>query len=152
MDDRAAAADLRVVFDRRRSSPINRYTLFGGRRRAVRRQSDMSRPLFVDVYSTRLLMALLALFALSLGDAFFTLALMAEGLVAEANPFMAYFLGYGSLPFLAMKLFLTISAVLVFCLFKDFPLTRLGLPAALALYAAVIVYELSIWYGLYPGI
>ncbi|GAB4388959.1 MAG: hypothetical protein Kow0025_11380 [Thermodesulfovibrionales bacterium] len=146
------AGDIREVVDRRRSPRLNRYHLFGGRRRHVRRETDRTRPVFVDLYSTRLFVALLALFVLSLGDAFLTLALMAEGLVIEANPFMAFFLGYGSMTFLAMKLFLTISAVLVFCVFKNFPLTRMGLPAAIVLYASVIVYQLSIWYRYHPGL
>lgn len=143
--------DARLLCDRRKSASINRYTLFGGKRRQIRRRQDRSKPLFVDLYSTRLFAALLLLLFLSLADGFLTLALIGKHLVAEANPVMAFFLGFGITPFMAGKLLLTALALVVFCLLKNVRVVRLGLSSAILVYLIVVAYELKILYDFLPG-
>jgi hypothetical protein len=142
--------EARLPCDRRRSASINRYTFFGGRRRRIRRRDDRGKPLFVDLYSTRFFMALLLLLVLSVADGFLTLALMRADLVSEANPVMAFFLGFGITPFMSVKLLLTGLALFVFCILKNVSVVRFGFSSAIILYLAVVAYELKIWYDFLP--
>jgi hypothetical protein len=132
----------------RRNCPtpiFSRYTIKDGRRKTIRRVKDKKIHLFVDLYSTRLLIAVLFLFSLSCLDAFLTLALINRGTVYEANPVMAYFLGYGIMPFTFTKFAITASAISVLCLFKNVSLTRISVPLAIKIYVAVIIYELYLF-------
>jgi hypothetical protein len=133
----------RIEPDRRKCpTPIfSRFTIMGGKRKTIRRAKDKNKHLFVDLYSTRLMIAVLFLFCLSCLDAFLTLALINKGIVYEANPVMAYFLGYGVVPFTFTKFAITASAIAVLCLFKNVNLTRISVPLAIKLYVAVIIYE-----------
>ena len=66
----------------RRTSPtpiISRYTFFGGKRMTVRRGGDKKKHLFVDIYSARLLIAILLILGLSCVDALLTLSLIKDG-------------------------------------------------------------------------
>jgi hypothetical protein len=131
----------------RRSQPtpmVSRYTFVGGRRRSVRRKEDRKRHMFVDLYSTRLLVAVLALATLSIADALFTLALVKEHVVVEANPVMAYYLSLGDSSFLAVKIFITMLSVTVFCLCKNFRVVRVSLLAVMFLYFSVVLYEVGL--------
>jgi hypothetical protein len=146
MNDRYYINDVessRLDPDRRKCpTPIlSRFTIMGGKRKTIRREKDKKKHLFVDLYSTRLMIAVLLLFCLSCLDAFLTLALINKGIVYEANPVMAYFLGYGILPFAFTKFAITASAIAVLCLFKNVNLTRISMPLAIKLYVAVIIYE-----------
>jgi len=128
----------------RRQTPtpvLSRYSLWGGRRRLVRRSEDKKKHLFVDLYSARLLIAIVLLMCLSSLDAFLTLELIERGKVVEANPIMAYFLNIGIMPFTAIKFVVTAASLLVLCVFKNVPATRISLPLAIKLYMVVIAYE-----------
>ncbi len=128
----------------RRKQPtriISRYTFFGGKRMTVRRTNDKKAHLFVDLYSTRLLAAVILLLLLSSLDAYLTLSLIYKGRVVEANPIMAYFLDYGILPFTFVKIMITSTALIVLCVFKNVNLTRISVPLTIKIYLAVIVYE-----------
>ncbi|NOZ67845.1 MAG: hypothetical protein GXP46_01025 [Deferribacteres bacterium] len=132
----------------RRKSPtpiISRYTFFGGRRRTVRREEDKNRYLFVDIYSTGLLVYVLTLLCLSILDAYLTLVLIEKGKVIEANPVMAGVLGYGIMHFTIVKFVITAAALIILTVLKNLRLTRLSLPFALYLYIAVIVYEIYLY-------
>ena len=135
--------DSRNQSDRRNSpTPVfSRFSVYGGQRKIIRRGYDKGEHLFVDLYSTRLFIAVLALLLLSGFDAYMTLTLIDRGNVYEANPFMAYFLEYGIFHFTAAKLFITISAICILCLFKNVRLTRIGLPIAIKIYVLIIAYE-----------
>ena len=132
----------------RRSTPtpvISRYTLQGGQRKTVRRDYEKGKHLFVDLYSTRLFIAVLVLLLLSCFDAYMTLTLIDRGSVYEANPLMAYFLDYGIMHFTAAKLIMTITAICILCLFKNVRLTRIGLPLAINIYLLIVAYEFYIF-------
>ena len=137
----------RILKDRRRcpTPAISRYTFSGGRRKIIRRASDKQSNIFVDIFSTRLLMAVILLLILSCLDAFLTLALIEKGRVVEANPLMAFFLNSGVLHFSLIKFLITAVALIVLCLFKNVRITRIALPAVINIYLAVIIYEIYLY-------
>jgi hypothetical protein len=135
---------------RRRPTPIfSRYTFFGGRRKRARRKDDRDRHVFVDLYGTPLWILLLAVITLSTMDGYLTLILLSDNLVVEANPIMAFFIGLGSGPFVVAKLLITSVPIIVFCVCKNIPTVRVAMLSALAIYAAVIAYELKIYHACY---
>lgn len=140
-------ADKRDTSDRRmRPTPIlSRYTFMGGRRRTIRRGADRGRHIFVDLYSTRLLLIVVALLLLSCADAFLTITLIYTGIAVEANPLMASALSYGILPFTVIKFSITAFALLVLCVFKNVRITRFTLPLAVKIYVGIIIYELYLF-------
>ncbi len=125
---------------------ISKYTLHGGRRKTIRRETDKKQYLFVDLYSTRLLVIVVAILILSCIDAALTLALIDRGIVREANPFMASVLDYGVLPFTLIKFGLTAFALIILCIFKNAKLARIGIPVAIELYIAVVLYESYLYF------
>jgi len=139
--------DNRNRSDRRKTptSIISRYTVSGGRRKIIRRDYEKGKHFFVDLYSTRLFIAVLTLLLLSGFDAYMTLTLIDQGSVYEANPFMAYFLDYGIFHFTAAKLIITIASICILCLFKNVRLTRIGLPVAINIYILIVAYEFYIF-------
>lgn len=134
-------------YPERRKSPtpiFSRYTFFGGRRKTIR-EEDRKKHIFVDLYSTRLLVAVIFLLCLSCLDAFLTLSLIERGIVVEANPIMAHLLGYGVMPFVIIKFIVTALLITVLTLFKNVKITRFSLPFAIKIYIAVILYELYLF-------
>lgn len=132
----------------RRSCPtplFSRYTLWGGRRKMVRRTHEKRAHLFVDLYSARLLFIVGTIIFLSCTDAYLTLALIERGKVVEANPVMDALLSRGVLPFIVVKFAVTAAALLVLCLFKNARITRISLPLALKVYLCVIAYEIYLY-------
>lgn len=144
----AVPSDQRSLPDRRRGITLKTVAraFYGGRRKAARREEDRGAAQFLDVYRPRLLAALLGLFALSLLDNFFTLALIQQDIVVEANPVMAFFLQFGEAAFTGVKIALTILAVTIFCLFNCLAPARLSLAAVLVAYGGVVLYELHLLY------
>jgi hypothetical protein len=133
----------RELKDRRKHpTPVfSKYTFSGGRRKTVRRARDKKRHFFVDLYSTRLLIAITLLMGLSCMDAYLTLVLIGKGKVVEANPVMAYFLDLGVLPFTAIKFAVTAFSLIILCIFKNIRTTRISLPFAIKIYIIIIAYE-----------
>lgn len=128
----------------RRKGPtpiISRYTFYGGRRKSVRREVEKKTFIYVDLYSTRLLIAVMSLLLLSCLDAYLTLELIGRGHVVEANPIMAFFLDYGPTPFTVVKFVITAVCLIILCLFKNVRVTRICLPFAIKMYLLVIAYE-----------
>ncbi len=139
--------DKRILSDRRACPTpiISRYTFFGGQRKAIRREEDKKKYLFVDLYSTRLLIVVISLLILSCLDAYLTLTLIEKGRVVEANPLMAFFLDYGILPFTIIKFVITALSLTILCLLKNVYTTRICLPIAIKIYLLVIAYELYLF-------
>lgn len=143
VDISTAGRNSRLILDRRKCPTpiISRYTFYGGRRKSIRRKRDKKTIIYVDLYSTRLMMAVLSLLLLSCLDAYLTLELIAKGHVVEANPIMAFFLDYGTTPFTVVKFVITACCLIILCLFKNVKITRICLPFALKMYMIVIAYE-----------
>ncbi|MEW6214764.1 MAG: DUF5658 family protein [Nitrospirota bacterium] len=148
----AEKTDRRIVSDRRkRSTPfISRHTFIGGRRKTVRRKADKKKYIFVDLYSTYLLIILLFLIVLNLCDGYFTLILIKENTVIEANPVMAFYLEYGNVSFVMLKFLINIVSLFIFCLCKNFSIARVSLVFAIIIYLSIVIYELNIIYEFYP--
>ncbi len=142
--------DRKVRSDRRRQpTSISRYTFIGGRRKTIRRETDKKKHIFVDLYSPPLLIMLLSLLVFNYVDTHLTLILINQGIVVEANPFMAFYLEYGVLSFILTKFFITGVSLTILCLFKNVYIARIGLPFSIMMYISVIIYELSIIYRPY---
>lgn len=143
----AIERDNRICADRRGGpTPIfSRYTFWGGQRMTIRRGTDEKKHLFVDLYSTRLLIAVMFLICLSCLDGFLTLFLIEKGSVIEANPVMAYFLGFGVLPFTFFKFNITALALTIMVLFKNVRITKYCLPFTISVYIVIITYELYLY-------
>ena len=141
------SGDMREIPDRRRCpTPIlSKYTLWGGRRKESRRKGDKRNHKYVDLYSTRLLVAVLFLLSLSCIDAFLTLELINRGVVYEANPVMAFFLNKGAFQFSLIKFTITSLSLMVICLLKNVKITRICLPLVMNIYLIVVVYELYLY-------
>ncbi|RJO59870.1 hypothetical protein C4544_07595 [candidate division WS5 bacterium] len=138
----------RLHLDRRKCPTpiISRYTFYGGRRRKARREEERKTFIYVDLYSTRLLVAVMFLLLLSCLDAYLTLELIGRGHVVEANPVMAFFLEYGPTPFTVVKFVITASCLTILCLFKNVKVTRICLPFAIKMYLLVIAYEFYLFW------
>lgn len=139
--------DRRVHSDRRRQpTSISRYTFIGGRRKIITRETDKKKHLLVDLYSPPLLIMLLSLLLFNYVDTYLTLILIKQGIVVEANPFMAFYLEYGVLSFVLTKFFITAISLTILCLFKNVYIARIGLPFSIMMYISVIIYEFYIIY------
>jgi len=149
---KADNTDRRSLPDRRkRPTPVlSRYSLAGGLRKTIRRESDKKKIFFVDRYSTRLLITLLFLFILSSTDAYLTLSLIEKNRVIEANPVMAFYLDYGEMFFLSAKFFITALSILILCICMSMPIVQVALPSALIIYLLIILYELKMTYENLP--
>ncbi len=142
----------RIVPDRRkRPTPfISKYTFTGGQRKTIRREEDKKKYFFVDLYSTRLLITLLVLLSLNISDSYFTLTLIEENIAAEINPIMAFFLGYGNTPFILAKFLITSVPLIILCLCKNSPVTRVLIVSVILFYFLIIAYELNLMYQFSP--
>ena len=129
---------------------ISRYTFYGGRRKDIRREEDKKRHRYVDIYSPRLFSLLLSILTVSCVDAYLTLLMLENKIVTEGNPVMAFYMGFGTLPFLAIKYSLTAKPVVILCIMKNSFITKIGLLSAMVIYLAVVLYELHIVYRLHP--
>jgi hypothetical protein len=137
----AAAADRRGGDRRRRPTPrLSRYSFWGGRRRRGRRGGEGSHS-FVDQYGL-LMWGLLGWVALmNACDSFFTLHHLQDGAI-ELNPVAAWMLTTGRVGFVVLKSVLITLPLVVLCLHKNFPLARVGLAVAAAVYTVLVAYHI----------
>jgi hypothetical protein len=142
----------RTIPDRRKNHTpfISRYSFFGGQRKIIRREEDKKKYAFVDLYSTRLFIILLVLSALSIADSYFTLSLIKQNLAVEINPLMAFFLERGSTPFVLSKYLFTTIPLLVLCICKNRPITRILMVFIVFVYLFIVMHELNLMYHIFP--
>ncbi len=134
--------------DRRSGRPpiFSRHRLAGKRSRP-RRKADRQKAYFLDRYSYRTFLVILAIVVLSIVDAALTLYLMRHG-ADEINPVMAYFLSHGpTVFFIAKYIFTTFSIVVILIygnnfLFGTHLRVKLLFLAALVPFAVVIGWEI----------
>ncbi len=129
---------------RRQPTPrVSRYSLWGGRRRGMRRNEEREGT-FVDVYGTRLfgLVAWIAL--MNVGDSFFTLVHLQAGGV-ELNPVADLLLTTGRWSFVLTKSILIGLALVVLAVHKNFHLARIGLWTAAGTYTVLVAYHLLLF-------
>jgi Domain of unknown function (DUF5658) len=96
-----------------------------GRRQGFRRAGEASR-VYVDCPSRRAVVLLFFVLGASALDALCTLLFLQRG-GQEANPFMAFVLGYGQTPFVGIKMALTGIGAWFLVAFHYFPMAYTGL-------------------------
>ena len=126
--------------------PGLRY-LFFGRRKEMRRDEDNRESYFLDHFSLRIFIVIIAIILLSLTDALLTLYLIRHG-AAEVNPVMEHFLRYGPLPFLAAKYLLTTASIVLLLIYKNVYIFGTRIRAKylfiviFLIFASVVVWEM----------
>jgi hypothetical protein len=151
MKNRVHMDNKRIIDDRRKQSTpfLSRQTIFGGRRRSIRRETDREKHIFLDSYGLQLFITLLLLLILSITDAYLTLTLVKAYNAIELNPIMAFYLEHGSITFFLQKFLFTSIAVFIFCVFNRFAIVRISLALSIILYLCIVFYELSILNNLF---
>lgn len=129
---------------RKRATPrFSRYSLWGGRRKSVRREEEREGS-FVDLYGQRLLLLLLWVALMNVADSFFTLLHLQRGGI-ELNPVADMLLITGRRSFVLWKAALIGVALIVLCLHKNFVLARLGMWASALTYTCLVGYHLLLF-------
>lgn len=136
----------RTVPDRRRKpTPIfSKYTL-RGRRKDVRRDEDRRRHIYVDQYSLRFFILLMAILLLGTADAFLTLHHVHVNNAEELNPIMDFFLGIGPKIFFNVKYVLTALCLTVLCLHKNLPIVKYLLGVVFVIYFVIVLNHLYLF-------
>jgi len=136
----------RTVPDRRRKpTPIlSRYSL-SGKRRAVRRDEDRKRHIYVDQYSVRFFVLLMAILLLGTADAFLTLYHVHVNNAEELNPIMDFFLGLSPKLFFNVKYILTALCLTVLCLHKNLPIVKYLLGVVFLIYFVIVLNHLYLF-------
>jgi len=128
----------------RPTSPVTRSSLFGTRKH-IRRVEDRQRYFYVDRYSVRAVVTVVATIVLSLTDAVLTLKLVATG-AEETNPVMDFFLQRGAVPFLVVKYLLTGTCLVMFLVLKNHRFLRGTVSVKVIMMAVLLMYLLLICY------
>lgn len=118
-----------------------------GRRVGERRAPDRGEPVYVDYYAGHLMLCTIAILFLSIGDAFFTLNILANG-GEELNWFMAALIKDSVEKFIVFKLALTSMALILLVIHHNVHLIG-GLRVKHLKYAVLIGYSVLIGYELY---
>ncbi len=122
---------------------LSRYTIFGGRRRSIRRGEEQEGG-FVDVHGIKLWCLVLWVVLMNLGDSFFTLLHLQSGGI-ELNPVAQALLQTGRETFVFTKSFLIGLALVVLVVHKNFFLARIGLWTAAGTYTLLFAYHLLLF-------
>lgn len=135
--DRRAGSD-------RRHRPTPFWSAFLGprRRHGGRRRGEGNRT-YVDRFTRRDVLLVLAILLLNVLDALFTLIWLQRGGI-EGNPFMAWILELGNSAFLVQKCFVVGLWLLLLLVHKNFRLARVGLWALAGIYSLLILYHLAL--------
>ncbi len=125
--------------DRRKSggSVLNRYTLFGGRRRGARR-ADERVGYIADTHGWGLFLVVTVVATLNILDAFFTMIFLSHG-GQEINPFVDMVLRWGGVWLFILVKSVGIGVCIIFLtLTKNFLVSRVGLALVLIGYSALL--------------
>ena len=136
----------RTVPDRRRKpTPIlSRYSL-RGQRKDVRRDEDRRRHIYVDQYSLRFFILLMAILLLGTADAFLTLYHVHVNNAEELNPIMDFFLGMSPKIFFNVKYILTALCLTVLCVHKNLPIVKYLLGMVFLIYFVIVLNHLYLF-------
>jgi len=137
----------RRTFPDRRRQPtpvLSRYSLTGSRK-AVRREEDRKRHIYVDQYSLRFFVLLLAILLLGTADAFLTLYHVHVNNAEELNPIMDFFLALSPKLFFNVKYILTALCLTVLCLHKNLPIVRYLLGVVFLIYFVIVLNHLYLF-------
>ena len=99
---------------------------------------------FVDLYGSRLLLAILWVALMNSADSFFTIVHLQNG-GQEANPVAGVLLLTGRVSFVLLKSAVISLALIVLCVHKNFHLARLGLWTAAVAYTCLLAYHIVLF-------
>ena len=136
--------------DRRQSIPFLCPFHLGiktGRRVGERRTTNRGEAVYVDCYAGHLMLCTIAILFLSIGDAFFTLNILANG-GEELNWLMAILIEDNVEKFVAFKLALTSMALILLVIHHNVQLT-VGMRVRHLKYIVLTGYSVLIGYELY---
>ena len=143
-EDRSLAR--RSTPDRRRKpTPILSWYTLSGRRKAVRREEDRRRHIYVDQYSLRFFVLLMSILLLGLADAFLTLYHVHVNDAEELNPIMDFFLGVSPNVFFNVKYVLTALCLTVLCLHKNLPIVKHLLGVVFLIYFVIVINHIYLF-------
>ena len=140
----------RETRDRRQRHPLRliwRFA-FGGRRKSIRRRSDLvSARTVLDWYRPSLLFFVVSTYVLSAIDAFLTLTLLGLDVAVEANPFMEILLKRDVALFVGVKSFITGVGLVSLALYSKLRLfthiqTEFLIYLLFTIYSALVGYEI----------
>jgi hypothetical protein len=134
--------DRRIDKDRRKEPTpgLSRYTLLG-RRKTIRRKTDLQQGGYVDRYSSVLFFVLISIVGLNVLDALFTLMILdLKGW--EANPVVSSVITLYGTKFWIWKFFIVSVSLVLLCLHSTFRLVKELIVAAGCLYFMVVVYQI----------
>ena len=104
------------------------------------RRAGECQNIYVDSFSQRDVLLVVAILLLNVFDAFFTLIWLHRG-GAEGNPVMAWFLELGIGAFVAEKCFVVGGSLLLLVVHKNFRFARIGLRWLATVYSLLILYH-----------
>lgn len=142
--ERRADGDRRA----RPTAALSTYWL-RGQRRGVRRLGDADGGYYVDHPGRPTLIAATVLLGLGILDGLFTLRLLEAG-ATEANPVMEFLLAHGAATFLSLKCAITLVALAILVIHKNFHIghrrlrVKWVLLGFLGTYGSLISYELAL--------
>ncbi len=126
---------------RQRATPmLSRYTFFGGRRRAGRRDGEKE-DVYVDVYGGPLVALLVVFFALTVIDSVSTLIYLGKG-GRELNPVAQWMIDQGGEFFVVAKGLLSAVCLVFVMLHKNFRPARVALGVGFSFYFLLGLYHL----------
>lgn len=123
---------------------LSRYTLKGHRKR-IRREEDKRRYIYVDQYSLRFFILLMAILLLGVADAFLTLHHVHVNNAEELNPIMDFFLGMSPKIFFNVKYVLTALCLTVLCLHKNLPIVKYLLGMVFIIYFIIVLNHIYLF-------
>ncbi len=139
----------RSGIDRRRvRQPLFSRHRLAGKRSRPRRRADREKAYFLDRYSYRTFLVVMAIVLLSILDAALTLYLMRHG-ASEVNPVMAYFLSYGPTVFFIAKYALTTFSIVVILVYGNSFLFGTRLRVKLLFIGALLPFMLVVLWEIF---
>jgi len=141
-EDAPASGTQRKRSDRRRQATpmLSKHSLFGGRRRAPRRDHEHEGS-FIDVYSPRLVMLITFFFFLTVLDSVSTVIYLRKG-GTELNPIAQWMLDQGEIEFILIKGTLTAVCALFVLLHKNFRYAKGAIGIGFGFYFALAIYHI----------
>jgi hypothetical protein len=142
LDTGKSFTDRRLHSDRRNRFSVFPLSYLGPlrRKKAGRREGDIG---YVDVYGFRTWVMAVSLILLSLMDAVLTQQHLLVGSAREANPFMEILIRRGGMPvFYGAKIVLTLVAVGIIMLHKEWALGRYAARFCLWIYILLSLYHI----------
>jgi hypothetical protein len=130
--------------DRRRQPTrmFSRYTFFGGRRRASRRNADVEG--FVDHYGQGLFLVATLIVALNALDAYFTMLYLGLG-GEELNPFAQLLIDMGPAAFITAKTVGIGLCTAFLILVKNFKGAKIGIGIVFGIYTLLLGWHFYLW-------